>query len=312
MKPTKVLFLISIIQLVLPLFLSAQIPFRVMSYNVENLFDTNDNPEKDDNDFLPEGNHYWNKKRYYLKLRQTAKVILAAGEWETPALIGICEIENDTVASDLITHTPLRNMNYQFCITDGPDRRGINVALLFQPDKFRKINQQSIPIRFTRKQHKITRDILYVSGLLVSGDTLDVFVCHFPSRYGGEKESEQDRIDAASTLRELSDSLSNIRQHPQLIAMGDFNDTPSDPSISQHLTKGCLYNLFATLKDSHIKGTHKYQDRWSLLDQMFTNLTANSSTGSLRLIEGSPRIFAPSFLLKDDKTWIGKRPFRTY
>lgn len=292
--------------------LVAQTPFRIMSYNVENLFDTQDNPDKDDNDFLPDGSHHWTPKRYYHKLRQTAKVILAAGEWDTPALIGLCEVENDTVVTDLLNRTALRSLNYRYCITDRSDRRGLHVALLYQPDCFRMICRQSIPVCFSGKQHKTTRDILHVSGEIISGDTLDVFVCHFPSRYGGEKESEQERFDAALTLRNRADSLAALRHHPLLLVLGDFNDTPSDPSITRHLTGGCLHNLFGRLKRQSVKGSHKYQGQWALLDQMFSNLSEKDSTASLRLVEGSPRIFAPPFLLTDDKTWLGKRPFRTY
>ena len=292
--------------------ITAQTPFRVMSYNVENLFDIRDNPETEDNDFLPEGNRYWSHKRYAHKLRQIARVILAAGEWETPALVGLCEVENDTVLTDLLERTPLRSMNYRYCITDGSDRRGINVALLYQPDRFRKISQQSIPVRFSEKPRKTTRDLLHVSGELLSGDTLDLFVCHFPSRYGGEKESERERFDAAITLRDAADSIAALRHCPLLLAMGDFNDTPADPSLARHLTGGCLRNLFASLEPSPVKGTHKYRGRWALLDQMFSNLSPNDSRASLRLISDSPRIFAPPFLLTDDRTWSDKRPFRTY
>ena len=105
-----------------------QIPFRVMSYNVENLFDTQDNPATADDDFLPNGNRYWHNGRYYHKLQQIAKVITAAGEWDTPALVGLCEVENDSVLHRLVNHTPLRHQHYRFCMTHGDDKRGINVA----------------------------------------------------------------------------------------------------------------------------------------------------------------------------------------
>lgn len=290
--------------------LAAQTPFRIMSYNVENFFDTEDDPKTEDNDFLPEGNHHWTPKRYRHKLNQISKVILAAGGWETLALVGLCEVENDKVVNDLLHRTALRGAGYCYCLAEHPDRRGMRVALLYQPTLFEMIDQRSHSIRFTRKPHKSTREILHVSGRILTGDTLDVFVCHFPSRYGGEKQSEQLRIDAATTLRELADSVAAVRTRPLLLAMGDFNDTPEDPSLSRHLTAGCLRNLFARLERRPVGGTHKYQGKWSMLDQMFSNLTADE--GSLRLLPESPSIFAPSFLLTPDKTQLGERPFRTY
>ena len=289
-----------------------QIPFRVMSYNVENLFDTVDDPERADEDFLPEGTYHWHPKRYYHKLRQVAKVILAAGEWDTPALVGLCEVENDTVLHHLTTRTPLRSQQYRYCRADRSDRRGINVALLYQPDKFRYLSHQSWEVRFSRAKHKQTRQILQVSGLIASGDTLDVFVCHFPSRSGGEKETEPDRLDAAWTVRQLADSLQSVRQHPLLLVMGDFNDTPADRSIAQVLTSHTLQPLLDVTKAHSINGTHKYQGTWSQLDHLFVHPSMLDKSASMQLVEASPRLFAPAFLLKKETNGSGMRPFRTY
>ena len=214
-----------------------------MCYNVEILFDTADDPCKEDNEFLPDGNRYWTRGRYYHKLRQIAKTISAAGEWDTPALVGLCEVENDSVLHELTRRSPLRAQEYRYLITQGSDPRGINVALLYQRDRFGYIGHEAIPIRFTRERHKQSRDILHVWGKIQTGDTLDVFVCHFPSRYGGEKESEQDRLDAARTLRENCDSIYRIRKFPYLIIMGDFNDTPI--SYAHRTIQGDLVDAFA-------------------------------------------------------------------
>lgn len=300
---------------------SAQLDFRVMSYNVENLFDTEDNPDKNDNDFLPTGNHYWTRGRYYHKLQQLAKVISAAGEWSTPALIGLCEVENDSVLIHLLNRTPLRLQQYHYCMAHGSDTRGINTALLYQRDKFGYIGHQEHPVIFTRKQHKRTRNILHVWGRVLTSDTLDVFVCHLPSRYGGEKESEADRFDAARTLRNLCDSLMQIRATPQLLIMGDFNDTPENASITQVLAAMpvcntpdafALYNLFADPQTLNFPGTHKYQGEWSLLDQIIVSGNLINKESRMHIIPESTRIFAPVFLLTKDKTWRGKRPARTY
>lgn len=299
----------------------AQSGFRVMSYNVENLFDTVDNPDKNDNDFLPSGNHHWTHGRYYHKLRQIAKVISAAGEWSTPALVGLCEVENDSVLTHLLYRTPLKQQHYRYCMTHGSDTRGINSALLYQRDQFGYLGHTEYPVVFTHRKHKQTRNILHVWGKVITSDTLDVFVCHLPSRYGGEKESEADRFDAARTLRYLCDSLQQSRSHLQILIMGDFNDTPENASITEILAAGQipdppastrLYNLFADARTLNYYGTHKYQGEWNQLDQIIVSGNLINKESPMHLQPGSNRIFAPSFLLTDDKTWHGKRPFRTY
>jgi len=291
-----------------------QTPFRVMSYNVENLFDAEKSTDKDDSEFLPSAPRHWTNGRYYHKLQQISKVITAAGEWDTPALVGLCEVENDSVIYHLLHRTPLRHQSYRYCLTNSKDPRGIQNALLYQRDKFHYINQHSHAISFTGKG-KTSRDILHVYGEIITGDTLDVFVCHFPSRYGGEKESEQDRIEAAAYLKAICDSLYQVRHFCQIIIMGDFNDTPEDKSLrvvlnTSHLPENSiqdketftLYNLFAKAS-----GSHKYQGKWSQIDHIII-----SNNLSHRFRPQSARVFSPPFLLTEDKTWHGKRPFRTY
>lgn len=307
--------------------LKSQVNFRVMSYNVENLFDTVDNPEKEDNEYLPDGNRHWTNGRYYHKLQQIAKVISAAGEWSTPALVGLCEVENDSVLLHLLNRTPLRQQHYRYCMTHGEDTRGINTALLYQRDQFGHIGHTEYPVIFSRNKHKQTRNILHVWGKLVTSDTLDVFVCHFPSRYGGEKESEPDRFDAARTLRRLCDSLFHCRQTSRIIIMGDFNDTPEDKSTQQILAAHAfnpkqpgnytdstqtLYNLYADPHTLNHPGSHKYQGEWSQLDQIILSGSLLDPNSSIHLVPKSNRIFNASFLLTPDKTWHGVRPKRTF
>jgi predicted extracellular nuclease len=284
--------------------------FRVMFYNVENLFDTEDDPNTHDDEFLPEGERHWTPGRYYNHLRQTARVISAVGEWSTPALVGLCEVENDSVLIHLLNRTPLREQHYRYCMTKGNDPRGINSALLYQRDKFKYLGHQSGRIPFTRR-NKRSRDVLHVWGKVITGDTLDVFVCHFPSRSGGEKVTEPDRMDAARYVRRLCDSLCQIRQTPNVLVMGDFNDEPTDKSI-RLLTKSAqpeyvLVNLFADKTALHAEGSHKYQGEWAQLDQMMVSLPWKSF-----LKAGGARVFNPSFLMTDDKSKRGKRPLRSY
>ncbi|MDR0430899.1 MAG: endonuclease [Tannerellaceae bacterium] len=286
--------------------MKGQMTFRVMSYNVENLFDTQDNPLTDDDEFLPVGARHWSDKRYYHKLQQIAKVIIAAGEWETPALVGLCEIENDTVVTHLLRKTPLRNQPYRYCISNSSDRRGINVALLYRRDKFRYISHRSVPVKHRKGNTRSARDVLHVTGQVATGDTLDVMVCHFPSKYGGEKESEMRRMDAARTVRELCDSLGVVRTNPLIILMGDFNEPPESHCM-QLIAEGNLHNLFAGMK-----GSHKYQGEWSQLDQLFVYRKMLSDLSRMRVVSGSVANFSPPFLFVEDKTWRGKRPHRSY
>lgn len=284
--------------------------FRVMFYNVENLFDLYNDPETNDDEFLPDGERNWTPNRYYARLRQTARVINAIGEWGTPALVGLCEVENDTVLTHLLNRTPLRNQQYRYCMTRGNDARGINSALLYQRDKFKYQGHTSERIHFSDKK-KRSRDILHVWGELITGDTLDVFVCHFPSRSGGEKETEQSRIEAATHLRKICDSLYKTRRTPNVLVMGDFNDTPFNKSIRKIVKasspKRNLINLCEDATTLNFEGSHKYQGEWAVLDQMMV-----SQLWKRYLKEGSVRIFCPSFLLTEDKSRRGKRPLRTY
>ena len=290
--------------------------FRVMSYNVENLFDTEDNPLVMDDEFLPNGSRYWTKGRYYRKLQSLSKVILAAGEWNSLALIGLCEVENDSVIHHLLRRTSLWNLDYNYCITHGCDQRGINVALLYQRNQFKLIGSEEIKIPLGEKERS-TRNILHVWGQIKNLNLVDVFVCHFPSRYGGELASRKKRIVAARTLRRCVDSLFIKRKAPKIIIMGDFNDTPVDESLSLYLNakpfpadsiqKNELYNLFY-----ESSGSHKYQGEWNQLDHIVVNGSLLQVGGEMILEEGSNRLFNPSFLRAKDKTWRGERPFRTY
>jgi predicted extracellular nuclease len=284
--------------------------FQIMFYNVENLFDTDNDPLTGDDEFTPQGERRWSKKRYSTHLQQTAKVIQAVGEWSTPALVGLCEVENDTVLTHLIRYTSLRSQNYRYCITHGNDPRGINNALLYQRDQFQYIGHEAKRIYFTEKNRR-SRDILHVWGRIITGDTLDVFVCHFPSRSSGEKETELARMDAATRLCQLCDSLFDIRKTPCLVAMGDFNDYPTDKSIQKILQssdpKRRLLNLFADEKSLNFDGSYKYQGEWGQLDQMMV-----STEWAARLIKGSNRIVNLPFLFTDDKSTPGQRPRKTF
>ena len=282
--------------------------FQVMSYNVENLFDTADDPYTDDNEYLPDGARHWTPGRYHSHLLQTARVITAAGRWEAPAIVGLCEVENDSVLTHLLHRTPLRREGYRYCITRGNDPRGINNALLYRRDRFRLIGWRAVRIPFTERT-KRSRDLLYAWGRIASGDTLDVIVCHFPSRRNGQKASERARMDAARCVQRLCDSLNRVRRHPNLIVMGDFNDTPTDRSI-RLMTDNAerrlrLVNLFADPRRTGFEGSHYYRGEWAQLDQMLV-----SKRWADGLVEA--QVFAPDFLLTSDRRRRNRRPLRVY
>ncbi len=290
--------------------------FRVMSYNVENLFDTEDNPHVKDDEFLPNGSRFWTKGRYYHKLQNLSKVILAAGEWKSLALIGLCEVENDSVIHHLLRRTSLYQFDYQYCITHGCDQRGINVALLYQRNQFKLLGSEEIKIPLGENERP-TRNMLHAWGQVRNLEMVDVFVCHFPSRYGGELASRKKRITAAKALRNCVDSLLIERKCPKIIIMGDFNDGPADESLSCYLkarpfpvdSVQCneLYDLFY-----ESEGSHKYQGEWNQIDHIIVNGSLLQENQSMVLQKESNRLFNPSFLRKKDKTWRGERPFRTY
>lgn len=297
-----------------------KIPFRVVSWNVENLFDTQHDSLKNDQEFLPDALRHWNYTKYKKKLTDVARVITAVGEWNPPALVGLCEVENDTVLRDLTRRSPLKELGYRYVMTRSADFRGIDVALLYQRDLFKLLSSRSIPIP-PLKRFRPTRDLLHVSGLLLTGDTLDVFVCHLPSRSGGAKESEPYRLHAARLLRAEVDSVMNCRSLPQILIMGDFNDYPTNQSIRNILEAEAptdapspqrLYHLLARKAKSKAFGSYKYQGEWGLLDHLIVSGTLLNRSSHFFTDEEKADVSLLPFLLKDDEKYGGKEPFRTY
>lgn len=295
--------------------------FRVVFYNVENFFDNIDNPEKDDNEFTPEGKRYWNNKRYYTKINNISKVITSIGEWSYPAIVGLCEVENEKVLNDLTKYSPLKNAGYRYIITHSPDVRGINTALLYQRDQFKYLSHDCISISFPVRTSKKTRDILHVTGQLITGDTLDVFICHYPSRRGGKKSSEPDRCLVSSILKHKTDSLFRIRRNANLILMGDFNDEPSDKSIkyvleAKPIKKNTLcdelYNLFLVLEKKSPIGSYKFRSQWNFLDQIIVSGNLLNPNNSCRVLPETTSIFQATYLWVEDKAHGGKRLKKTF
>jgi predicted extracellular nuclease len=294
--------------------------FKIVCYNVENFFDCVDDSLKADEEYLPGGMRGWNYTKYQAKQNNIAKVITAIGGWDAPALVGLCEVESRKALTDLTRYSGLKSLKYEFSHFESPDVRGIDVALLYQPEVFTPVHEEAIAVFFPQSPATKTRDILLVSGIVPTGDTLNVFVCHFPSRLGGELESENRRVTVASTLRAKVDSLYNINPAANIVVMGDFNDYPDNASITETLkaekpggntATENLYNLAYPLYLSG-KGTHKYEGEWGMLDQFIVsgNLLDASKRFYTRIEDA--RVFDAGFLLEDDLTHLGKKPFRTY
>ena len=299
---------------------SAQDNFRIMFYNVENLFDTKHDSLKNDYDFLPGGFMNWNNWKYWQKQRNIGRVITAVGEMQSPALVGLCEVENDSVIFDLTKRSPIRAQQYEYIITNSPDRRGIDVALLYQRHKFKLIEKNEYELIRSDKNARPTRNILHAVGQIVTGDTLDIFVCHFPSRYGGQLVSEGGRIDAAQLLRNKADSLFSIRHNANIIIMGDFNDHPDNKSIfkvlearslNYHLNKNELYNMFFHRIKERDFGTHKHEGRWGVLDQFIVSGNLLMEHERIRIDNNQAHIYKADFLTEKDEKYGGVRPFRT-
>ncbi len=290
--------------------------FKIMFYNVENYFDTADDPDKNDNDFLTEGKKHWTYKKQEEKRNSIARVIAAVGEGVPVAIVGLCEVENDNVLFSLTKNSPIKKWHYNFIHYESPDCRGIDVALLYDKSQFLPIKSKPIQVKYPTG--KTTRDILYVSGKTNFNDTLHIFVCHLPSRLGGKEKTEPHRMFAMNLVKEHCDSIFSINSKSNIIIMGDFNDSPTDKSLSVTLgakplempyKNECLYNMFYQYVDNPYLGTHKYQSHWSVLDQIIVS-------GNLLLTEKlkpeNAQIFRANFLLEEDKRNMNVRPKRTY
>lgn len=295
--------------------------FRVLFYNVENLFDSFDDTLTMDNEFLPDGERYWTWEKYQRKSAKLSKVIMAAGGWEFPDVIGLCEIENRFVLDGIFKKGYLEKIGYQIIHRDSPDRRGIDVAFLYQSEQFQPIDTNFLQLIYPNETKSTTREILYVKGKTNTQDTLHFFVNHWPSRWGGQLELEDKRIAAACLLREKVNQIVQSNPQAKIIIMGDFNDYPTNESIRKYLgaippkgeiSNGYLYNLAFPFLNQSKFGSHKYEGRWGMLDQFIVSGALLNKTGILCCAPGDMHLFSPDFLLEPDETYFGTKPFRTF
>lgn len=249
-------------------------------YNLENLYDTINNPVVDDDEFTPEGPKSYNGNIYWDKLDRLAKVLSEMGTEispDGPAIIGVAEIENDTVLKDLINHKLLRKRGYKIVHYNSSDIRGVDVALLYNPRYFTVEASDKLFVQLPggSKDAYFTRDILWVRGKL-DGETVHVYVNHWPSRRGGEERSAPARAAAAMVVKNHIDSVGKANGNQKVVIMGDLNDDPVSPSVTKVLkakgrmkdvTQGGLFNPWWELYKNGI-GTLAYQDNWNLFDQI--------------------------------------------
>ena len=285
----------------LTLILSSFLTF--MELNCENLFDTRHDSLKNDLEFLPDGNYKWTPYRYWAKLNLLGQEIVAQSN-PIPDFVAMCEVENDSVMFDLTRRSLLRNAGYEYVMTSSPDERGIDVALLYQPASFALLHSHSIRIK-PLPDTRPTRDILYASGLIITGDTLHVFVVHAPSRRGGELASRPYRLHVASQLAEAVDSVYAISRDAKIIIAGDFNDYADSPALKR-LYQHHLINISHDAQGTHgAKATYRWHGEWRSLDQVLCS-------PSMAKAKQKCQIGDLPFLLEDDEKYGGKKPYRTY
>ncbi len=282
-------------------------------YNLENLFDTVDDPNTLDDDFTPKGFKRWKEGRYRSKIKKLAKAISKIGEDEDihpPALIGIAEVENDNVVEKLLNTKYLRDTPLDYVHFDSPDERGIDTGLIYNKKYFKVIEAETLPLLIENENgdRDFTRDILHVHGTLNNED-IHVFVNHWPSRRDGVDETKHKRLEAANTILRKINVLNIPAEKLNVIIMGDFNDDPNSESIQLLMESGLFVNPFKKLLSPH-SGSANYKGIWSLFDQIILSHSFLNHERGTHSFENAV-IFAPSFL----KEWKGKykgNPFRTF
>ncbi len=279
----------------------------IVELNTENLFDTTHDSLKNDYDFLPDGNYHWSRHRYWQKVNRIGQTIIACGDgpkWRLPDLVALCEVENDSVLMAITKRSLLRKARYEYIMTHSPDERGIDVALLYSPFSFAPVGSQSIRI-IPVAGMKPTRDILYVKGRVITGDTLHVFVVHAPSRSGGEAQSRPYRLHVATALANAIDSVYSSSPEAKVIVTGDFNDYSNSPSLQLLYGHG-LKNVSSEAKGHNgAKATYRYHGEWRSLDQMLVSRNLKDNVAEC-WIGDYP------FLLEPDEKYGGVKPHRNY
>ena len=283
-------------------------PLRIVSYNVENLFHPEHDTilkderirglegeriiDKDDYEWTPEGERRWSYTRYYRKEENIARVLTSMGEWSGVDIVGLQEIENAAVVKRLC-YTMRRN-EYDFVHYESPDPRGIDVALIYKKSRVDTIRTKRLTLTLSKGEETLfTRDILYVCAQVDKRDTLHLFVCHLPSQRGGKAESEWKRKAAKEVLQTAIDSVFALHSDAKIIVMGDMNSEPKND------LKGLVNRM---IEERY--GTHKYQGRWTCLDQFYTSTNLQKIS--------AVTIYDAEWIQEPDEKYMGLKPKRTY
>ncbi|OFX20463.1 MAG: hypothetical protein A2033_01620 [Bacteroidetes bacterium GWA2_31_9] len=289
-------------------------------YNIENLFDTINDPNFNDEEFTPEGSYVWTGEKYWQKISHTSDVISKVGDEYTsggPVIVGIAEVENETVLKDIVNSKELKASDYGIVHYDCEYSRGVDVGFLYRKEYFKVTDSKTFKLILPTEPEYRTRDILLVNGEL-DGEKIHVIVNHWPSRRGGEKRSAPNRDEGGRICRTIVDSLYKAEANAKIFIMGDFNDDPVDASISKHLgatgdianvSENGLYNPQYDLFKKGI-GSLAYRDSWNLFDQIIISkplLGDDKSTYKFN----SAKIFNRKFITQKDGKYAGY-PFRTF
>ncbi len=287
--------------------------YTIAFYNIENLFDTENDPLTNDDDFLPTSDKRWTSKRYQNKLKKLGSVISKIGVEDTevaPVIIGLAEVENSKVLSDLVRSKNLIKEEYSYVHYDSSDERGIDVALLYKSDVFKVENSEAFSVYLQTESGKqdYTRDILLVQGIL-NNEHLNIIVNHWSSRREGEKETEFKRIAASNKVNSIIKTIKKEKPNAKIVVMGDFNDNPNNDSIALMEKESELYNPFKTVW-SRNKGSLSYDFEWNLFDQILFSTNFFDTTNTV-LDFHSANVFNSKFLTQYKGKYKGQ-PFRTY
>lgn len=284
----------------------AKKPIRFAFYNVENLFDTEDDPATQDEEFLPTSDKQWTPERCREKMEQLDRVVAGMGY---PAILGLAEVENEKILREFVKTGGMKKQDYKYIHYDSPDQRGIDVALIYRKPALRVINHKILRIHFPPEvvEDYTTRDILYVKGRIQDEVLVHIFINHWPSRRGGVEESEPKRLFVARQLRRSVDSLFRINANANIIIAGDFNDEPDNKSLTEVLQANppvdsivteALYNCAAAL-DHAGQGTYAYRGNWNMLDQIIVSGSLLIQSNRLRAQE--MQIFQPEWATYPDQ-----------
>ena len=287
----------------------AQLPHKVVFYNLENLFDTINDPETHDEEFLPEGVKKWNTYKYYAKLSNMERVLfdIARQDKNFPVVIGVSEVENRLVLEDLASQPKLKHGNYRIVHFDSPDARGVDCAFFYRPDVFKLEGSKAEKFHLPENPNFRTRDLVTMWGT-IEGEPFFFLVSHWPSRLGGKEASAYKRNAAAAQCRAIADSVRKINPATKVVMMGDFNDDVTDKSVTEimgakpnikKLEAGDLYTPFIDMYKAGY-GTLAYQDSWNLFDIIVVSENlATGSTGDIKLQKGEGTKFYGNIFRRD-------------